>query len=104
MDTKTLVAEAKARFAHNSAKAYLKEKYEAKLLVAEQGGLWKADQETIAFLAVMSSDDNHKVVLMDTFDNPVAVDCSELLNKLKEVYNSVMSEWYTEWKELESKR
>ena len=44
MDTKTLITEAKARFAHNSAKDYLKEKYDAKLLVAEQGGLWKADQ------------------------------------------------------------
>ena len=51
MDTKTLISEAKARFNHNSAKAYLKEKYEAKLLVAEQGGLWKADQQTITFLA-----------------------------------------------------
>jgi hypothetical protein len=104
MDTKTLITEAKARFAHNSAKDYLKEKYNAKLLIAEQGGLWKADKETIAFLTVMINDYDDRVVIMDTFQNPVLVDRSELLTKLKDVYNSVMAEWYNEWKELESKR
>jgi hypothetical protein len=104
MDTKTLIAEAKARFNHNSAKDYLKEKYEAKLLVAEQGGLWRADQETISFLFVMTNDYDDRVMLMDTFQNPVLVDRSELLKKLRQVYNSVMLEWYNEWKELESKR
>jgi len=104
MDTKTLITEAKARFAHNSAKDYLKEKYNAKLLVAEQGGLWKADQQTIAFLTVMSNDWDDRVIMMDTFQNPVVVERSALLSKLKEVYNSVMLEWYNEWKELESKR
>ena len=68
MDTKILISEAKARFNHNSAKAYLKEKYDAKLLVADQGGLWKADPQTITFL---SSSLNKEIVLIDTFDNPV---------------------------------
>lgn len=104
MDTKTLISEAKARFAHNSAKDYLKEKYEAKLLVAEQGGLWRADKETIAFLTVMTNDWDDRVVMMDTFQNPVLVERSELLSKLKGVYNTVMAEWYNEWKELESNR
>lgn len=104
MDTKTLIADAKARFNHNSAKAYLAEKYHNKLIIAEQGGLWKADQQTIAFLSVMPNDYDDKIVLIDTFDNPVLVDRSELLSKLKKVYNSVMIEWYDEWKELESKR
>jgi hypothetical protein len=104
MDTKTLITDAKARFAHNSAKDYLKEKYNAKLIVAEQGGLWRADQQTIAFLTVMPDGGHDKLILMDTFDNPVLVDRSELLSKLKKVYRSVMSDWYNEWKELESKR
>jgi hypothetical protein len=104
MDTKTLITDAKARFAHNSAKDYLKEKYNAKLLVAEQGGLWRADQETISFLSIMINDYDDRVVLMDTFQNPVLVDRSELLTKLKDVYRSVMAEWYNEWKDLESKR
>ena len=102
MDTKTLIAEAKARFAHNSAKDYLKEKYEAKLLIAEQGGLWKADQQTIAFLKEWQISD--EIVLIDTFDNPVKVDRTSLLLKLQDTYQSVMNEWYNEWKELENKR
>lgn len=102
MDTKTLISEAKARFNHNSAKAYLKDKYDSKLIVAEQGGLWRADQQTISFLNSMS-DDNF-VILMDTFDNPVQVNREELLSVLKDTYNTVMLEWYKEWKELESKR
>lgn len=104
MDTKTLITEAKARFAHNSAKQYLKEKYDAKLLVAEQGGLWRADQQTISFLSVMSNDYDDRVIMIDTFQNPVLVDRGELLSKLKSAYNSVMLEWYNEWKELENKR
>jgi hypothetical protein len=101
MDTKTLLSEAKARFNHNSAKAYLKEKYEAKLLVAEQGGLWKADAETIALLNSLT---NHRVVMIDTFKNPVMVVRKELLYKLQDIYVAVMEEWHNEWTNLESKR
>ena len=101
MDTKTLIAEAKARFNHNSAKAYLKEKYNSKLLIAEQGGLWRADAQTISFLNSFTS---KKVVLLDTFDNPVEVDRKALLNTLTEVNETVMKEWYNEWQELETQR
>lgn len=101
MDTKTLLAEAKARFNHNSAKAYLAEKYKAKLIVAEQGGLWKADAQTIGFL---NSFDTTHLVIIDTFDNPVQVNRVELLNKLQSVYQETMNEWHNEWLELEGKR
>jgi hypothetical protein len=102
MDTKTLIAESKARFAHNAAKAYLKEKYQSKLIVADQGGLWCADQQTISFLNTMS-DDNY-VILIDTFNNPVQVDRNKLLEVLKSTYTTIMLEWHKEWKELEGKR
>jgi hypothetical protein len=101
MDTKTLIAETKARFNHNSSKAQLKDKYDSKLIVANQGGLWRADQQTISFLSAM--DDNF-VILMDTFDNPVQVNRDKLLIILKDTYNKAMLEWYKEWKELEQKR
>jgi hypothetical protein len=101
MDTKTLIAQAKARFNHNSAKAYLTEKYEAKLIVAEQGGLWKADAQTVTMLQTFTNDE---MVLIDTFNNPVKVHRSQLLEKLKTVYDEVMTAWYTEWKELENNR
>jgi len=102
MDTKTLIAEAKARFAHNSAKAYLKDKYDSKLIVADQGGLWRADRQTISFLNSMSND--NYIILIDTFDNPIQVNREKLLETLTTTYNTVMIEWYKEWSELEKKR
>lgn len=101
MDTKTLINEARARFNHNSAKAYLKEKYDTRLIVAEQGGLWKANLETINFL---NSSTTEFVILLDSFNNPVEVNRKDLLGKLTETYETVMREWYNEWVELEKKR
>lgn len=101
MDTKTLLAESKARFNHNAAKDYLAEKYQNKLVVAEQNGLWRADAETISLLNSLTKT---KVVLIDTFSNPVKVDRKELLKTLRTVYDEVMEEWYEEWQELEGKR
>jgi len=101
MDTNTLLTDTKARFAHNSAKAYLKEKYESKLIVAAQGGLWKADQQTISFLASSVRID---LVIIDTFGNPVKINRQQLLDVLEFTYVDVMQEWHQEWQELESKR
>ena len=101
MDTKKLIKDAKARFSHNSAKAYLKEKYSSKLVIAEQGGLWKADAQTIGFLNSFSDE---TLVVIDTFDNPVKVDRKQLLNSLTETYINIMTEWNSEWKGLERKR
>jgi hypothetical protein len=101
MDTKLLIAEAKARFNHNSTKSYLKEKYQAKLILADQGGLWRANLETINFLRATKT---KEIILIDTFENPVKVNRIELLEKLTELYHSVMNEWHNEYKELENKR
>ena len=101
MDTTKLISDAKARFSHNSAKAYLNEKYNGKLLVAVQNGLWRADPQTIALLTSFQTE---TLVLIDTFDNPVEVNRKELLSTLTALYADVMNEWYTEWKELENKR
>lgn len=101
MDTKTLITEAKARFNHNSAKEYLKDKYESKLIVADQFGLWTANSETINFLSCSTEDE---VILIDNFNNPVKINRQSLLTKLNTVYKSTMEEWYIEWIELEKKR
>jgi len=101
MDTKSLIADTKARFSHNAAKAYLKDKYKSKFIVASQGGLWVANLETITFLSTFKDD---FLILIDTFDNPVKVDRMELRNKLGSTYESVMNDWYKEWQELEKKR
>jgi hypothetical protein len=101
MDTKTLINEAKARFNHNSAKQQLKDKYESKLIIADQGGLWEATPELIAILQAF--DDNF-IVLIDNFNNPVQVNRVKLLTVIKDTYQKVMLDWYKEHKELESTR
>jgi hypothetical protein len=101
MDTTTLISEAKARFNHNSAKAYLKDKYDSKFIVAAQSGLWRANLETINFL---NSSIEEYIILIDTFNNPVRVNRIDLLEKLNETYHKVMNTWYEEWTELEKKR
>lgn len=101
MDTKELLTEIKARFSHNLAKEYLKDKYDSKLVFAEQGGLWKASTELLTFL---SSSTDSTAILLDNYQNPVEINRIQLLDKTKEVYNNVMTEWHNEWKQLESKR
>ena len=101
MDTTALIKEAKARFNHNSAKAYLKSKYQSKLIVADQGGLWKATPELIGFLSI--SDRTHTIIL-DSYENPIRVDINALQIKLRETYNIVMEQWYIEYSALEKNR
>ena len=101
MDTTQLLTDAKARFSHNSAKAYLNDKYSSKLIIAEQGGLWTAAPALITFLHSMPG---KTLVVIDNFDNPVAVDRKMLLDKLRETYTGTMTAWHSEWQQLESKR
>lgn len=105
MDTKTLITDAKARFAHNAAKTYLNDKYRSKLIVAEQGGLWTAAPQLIAFIsAQMDYTYDDTLIIIDDFNNPVQVNGPELLKTLRTVYNDVMNEWHAEWTTLEPKR
>jgi len=102
MDTKQLIIDTKARFKLNSAKQYLKDKYQAKLLVAYQGGLWKATPELIVFLDSANSDG---LILLDLYENPIAItDRKALFYKVRDTYNDVMTEWHTELTELEKNR
>lgn len=101
MDTQSLIKDSKARFSHNAAKQYLKEKYKAKLTIAEQGGLWEITPTFLTFLATTNS---KTFVMLDLYENPVKINVTELLVKATNVYNEVMEAWHQEWTELEGKR
>ena len=101
MDTKQLLTEVKARFNHNSAKSYLKDKYESKLCVADQGGLWKITPELIAAVSAFSTD---SIIMIDAYGNPVKVNRMQLLTKLDKTYSDVMEQWHNEWTTLEKAR
>lgn len=101
MDVNQLIAESKARFSHQSNKEYLKNKYKAKLIFGNQGGLWTASTELIGHLTSCHA---KQLVLLDNYENPIKVDRLELLREATYVYNLVMNEWHLEYSSLESKR
>lgn len=101
MNTEQLIRDIKARFSHNSSKEYLKEKYNSKLIFADQGGLWKTTPEFISFLTAHI---NTTAVLLDNYDNPIKVNTTQLLAKASSIYKTVMEEWYNEFEELKNKR
>lgn len=101
MDTIQLIKDIKARFQHDTAKQYLKDKYKSKLTIASQGGLWKITPELILFLDNAGSTE---LILLDEYENPVKVDRTKLFYTLRDTYNTVMESWYNELKELEKKR
>ena len=47
MDTDALIAHARARFDHVAARRVLKEKYEARMIFAHAGCMWRAGPELI---------------------------------------------------------
>lgn len=101
MDITQLLADTKIRYAHLAAKEYLRDKYNSKLVVALQGGLWTAKPELISFLAATTTE---TVILVDNFDNVVKVNRVDLLVKLRDVYEVTMQQWHSEWTESETKR
>jgi hypothetical protein len=101
MDIGNLIASARTRFNHNSAKKYLKQKYDNKLIIAEQGGLWRITPELIAILAIYPS---KTLILTDIYDNPITVNKNAFLSKVSSVYDTVMSDYQAEWEELKNKR
>jgi hypothetical protein len=101
MDTEQLIIDVKARFAHNASKAYLKDKYESKLIFADQNGMWTANAELFAVLSVLIIE---PVIILDNYGNPVKVNRNQLLLKAQQVYRSVMEEWYDETESLKNNR
>lgn len=101
MDTKKLIQEAKARFKHQEAKVYLQEKYQPRLLLTNQGGMWNV---TPNFLSVLRTNPNQEDILMDSFNKPIKVKIADLLSESENLYRVVMNEWYEEFVELQNHR
>ena len=97
MDTKELIAQAKARYNHQQSRQALQAKYTSQLTLTYSGGLWDITPELIAFLAAMTDE---TIVLTDSYDKPLSVNRQELLDLVKQKYTEVMSEWVKENTEL----
>ena len=101
MTTDTIVATARARFDHEAAKRTLKEKYQAKLTFAHNGGLWLAGPELLATLAACAAP---TAVILDLYDTPIQVDSREFRDQVHTHWQEQMNAWLVEYDELAKKR
>lgn len=101
MDTDNLVAHARARFDHAVAKRILKEKYEAKMLFAYAGGMWRAGPELQTTLLTCPGSE---AVLLDLYENPVRVDTKELYAQSQQRWQEQMNAWLVEHEANNRKR
>lgn len=102
MDTEALVAHARARFDHAVAKRLLKEKYQAKMLFAYRGGMWRAGPELLTLLQAIPVEDD--VVLLDLYENPVKVSPLELQHLAFDRWQEQMNAWAVEHETNNQKR
>lgn len=101
MDTENLIAHARARFDHATAKRILREKYEAKMIFAHDGGMWRAGPELINILATVPPGD---AVLLDLYETPVQVRPEELRGMAMTRWQEQMNAWLAEHNKLSKKR
>ena len=101
MDTNALVAHARARFDHAAARRVLKEKYEARMVFAHAGGMWRAGPGLLTTLLACAQDKD--VVLLDLYETPVQITVTELFALAHERWQEQMNEWQVEWQELNQK-
>jgi len=94
MDTNALIAHSRARFDHAVAKRILKEKYQARMLFAYAGGMWRAGPELLTMLAVCPDE---SAVLLDLYDAPVKVDVRELELAAQQRWQEQMNAWLVEY-------
>jgi hypothetical protein len=100
MDTNQLVAHARARFEHESARQILREKYQAKFTFVHAGGMWQAGPELLTLLKLCSG----TVVVLDLYENPVKVQAEELYELALQRWQECLNAWLIEYEQLNQKR
>jgi hypothetical protein len=101
METEKLVAHARARFDHAAARRILKEKYEARMLFACAGGMWRAGPELLTVLATCPDE---TAVLLDLYETPVQVNVKELELAAQQRWQEQMNAWLVEHENLNKNR
>lgn len=102
MNTEQLVTHSRARFDHAAARRVLKEKYQAKLLFAYNGGMWCAGPELLMLLQAIPVED--AVVILDLYDTPIKINPNELQYLALGRWQEQMNAWQAEYEELNKNR
>lgn len=101
MDTDQLVAYSRARFDHAVARQILQEKYQARMLFAHSGGMWRAGPELQTTLMTCPGSE---AVILDLYETPVRVNTKELFAQSQQRWQEQMTAWLLEHEELNKKR
>ena len=102
MDTNSMIESARQRFKHAVARRLLKEKYEAKMVFAYRGGMWRAGPELLTLLHACPVEDD--IVIEDLYSNPVKVNPLELQYLAHDRWQEQMTAWLIESQENENRR
>ena len=101
MNTDNLITIGRARFEHVAARRTLKEKYQARLLFAHAGGMWRAAPELLVLLATVPPGD---AVILDLYETPVRVNPEELRGLAMQHWQEQMNAWHQEYSEISQNR
>ena len=101
MNTDNFIAHARARFDHVAARRVLKEKYQAKMLFAHAGGMWRAGPELLVLLATVPPGD---AVILDLYETPVQVNPEQLRLMAMQRWQEQMTAWLIEHEQLNKQR
>jgi len=96
-----LTAEIRLATDYQVNKRILREKIQTDLHVPYNGGLFLISMDLISFLTTWPED---QLYLEDTYQNPIAVNRSELLQLAREHYQQVMNTWHQQHAELKRLR
>jgi len=115
--TEKLSKIADAKFNFNATKVGLLEKIEQNLVFTYNGGLFKSTPElmaTVRSLLPISSQvgqggdrawrKDHKMVLLDWYQNPIEVDLWELHKKINETHQYALNSYMEEYSKLKKVR
>lgn len=101
-NTNQIVTHARVRFEHAAARRLIKEKYQAKMLFAHAGGMWRAGPELLALLQTVPVED--EVVILDLYETPVKINPLELQHLAFERWQEQMNAWLVEYEQLNQNR
>ena len=101
MDTNDLIVRARARFDHEASRRVLREKYQAKMLFAHAGGMWRAGPELQTTLLTCP---DAEAVLLDLYGNPIKVNTKELLAQSQQRWQELMNAWLVEHEQNQKRR
>jgi hypothetical protein len=101
MDSNELVRQSRARFNHEAARRNLREKYQAKLIFAYNGGMFRASPEMMVFLDLYQ---DQTIVVEDLYHNPVQISASELRDQMKMRWQEQMTAWLVEHNQINQQR